>query len=248
MRRKIFAALLVLGVSGQAMAQDPAANLTNALGNLLPNLTNTTESLLALQITETTVSLNDTVTDLTGDLTAGTPLAPLAGNTDSLMILVTPQTRTIDEILAGEQGLDDLAADLQSLATFDPGLLLTLVQGTMRDPSSTALNPQTVLLIVQSLVPLEGLDSLGGLDPVGLLTGIAGGQAVSPLDLAVVTSLLSGGSGGSPLDALPLGSLLSLSGGGVGGGLPAGDLPLPVDALDLGTLTGLLSGASLPGL
>lgn len=242
MKTRLIAAALALGVSGQAAAQDPVANVGQTVGNLVPNLTNTVDSLLALEVTNTTLALNQTVADLHMDLSAGTPLATDSSLNDTLMVLATPQTDMIDDILAGDKGLDGFVSDLQKLATFDPALLFILGEGLLADPTGTILDPEIGSLFLLSLLPFEALDGglpsggdspLGGLDA---LTGLLGGAG--------------GGTGGLPLDALPLSTLLgllSLEGAG-SGGLSADALPLPLDALDTGTLTALLGGASLPGL
>ncbi|MES1943859.1 hypothetical protein PC39_07089 [Salinisphaera sp. PC39] len=261
MKTKLIAAALALGVSGQAAAQDPVANVGQAVGNLVPNLTNTVDSLLALEVTNTTLALNQTVTDLHMDLSAGTPLATDSSLNDTLMVLATPQTDMIDDILAGDKGLDGFVSDLQKLATFDPALLFILSEDLLANPTGTVLDPEIGGTLLLSLLPLEALNGglpsggdspLGGLLDPGLLLGLLGGAGGdSPLGgLDALTGLLGGGTGGLPLDALPLSTLLgllSLEGAG-SGGLSADALPLPLDALDTGTLTALLDGASLPGL
>lgn len=241
MKGKMLVALLALGVSGQAAAQDPSVNLGQAIGNLVPNLTNTANSLLAMEITATTLSLNRTVTDLHMDLSQGTPLETNSSTNDMLMTLATPQTRRLDEVFDGEMGVDGYIAELQKLSTFDPALLFLVTETLLTSPEGPLQNPEIGSGLVLSLLPFNALadgapsggDSpLGALDPAmltGLLGGL-GGSGDTAFDLGMLTGLLAG-SGDSPLGALDPAMLTALLGG-------SGDA-----AFDLGLLTGLLAGS-----
>lgn len=249
MKGKLFAALLALGVSGQAAAQDPAANLQNALGNLVPNLTATADALLAMSATDTAVALNNTIGDLHMDLSAGTPLETNNNLGDGLLVLIRPHTMLLDSILSGEESLDNVLSqtDLEALTTLGSTVLFTVGPGLLSRPEGTILDPTTFLVVFEGLLPFNNLtltSLLGG--------GTGGGLPVGLLDPAALTGLLGGaggGAGGLPLGSLPLSAVLDLlAAGNAGGGLALGELPLPLDALDPSTLTALLGGAQLPGL
>lgn len=263
MKGKILITLLALGVSGQAAAQDPAANLQNALGNLVPNLTATTDALASMQAADSMVALNRSVGDLHQDLSADTPLETNNNLGEAFVSLGKAYAKRLDRILAGKESPTAVLeeSDPQALLTLGNTVLFSIGPSFLARPEGTIADPAVFLRVFdQSLSPFERIqlatllttgEGGGGLplDPT-MLSGL-GGSGDAAFDLGVLTGLLAGDSSAGALDPAVLTDLLGGSGDaafdlGVLTGLLAGDSP--AGALDPAMLTGLLGGGTGGGL
>lgn len=165
MKAFLVTALLIFGLSGPAAAQaNLAGNVQNSVGNLASNVTATTRAALSLNVTATVHGLNKTVGDLHQDLTAGTLLETNNNLGDSLVVLLTPHTRLVDNILAGEQSLTtelrevNVVPLVRLVVTAAP----TLVPNLLRNPEGTLLNPQVLLAVLgNSILPFNNLNIAG---------------------------------------------------------------------------------------